>query len=112
MAGEFFPVGYVSDELGWRSLIEGREATQFNHRILAYLLWACSLVAVFFYRRSTLASHFALMATLVTLQAAWGIYTLVSAAPMLLALIHQGLGVLVLLAGVRLLWRVTPTPAG
>ena len=40
---------------------------------------------------------------LVALQVAWGIYTLVHAAP-LPALVHQG-GVLVLLSSVRAVWR-------
>jgi cytochrome c oxidase assembly protein subunit 15 len=111
MAGEFLPSGYWLTELGWRSLIEGREATQFNHRILAYMLWLGSLAALFVYRRSALAPAFALLTTLVTLQAAWGIFTLVNTAPMSLALIHQGLGGLVLLAGVKLMWRANQMPA-
>ena len=110
MAGELIPSGYWSGELGLRSLIEGRAATQFNHRLLAYVLWLGSLIALMIYRRSELAPLFAALTTLVTLQAAWGIITLMNAAPLNLALMHQGLGVLVLLAGVRLLWRVNHSP--
>ena len=111
MAGEFVPSAYWSPELYWRSLIEGREATQFNHRMLAYCLWFASLAALAVYRRTALATVFALVSTLVTLQAGWGILTLINAAPLGLALVHQGLGVLVLLAGVRLVWRASPPPA-
>ena len=111
MAGEFLPSAYWSPELGWRNLVEGREATQFNHRMLAYILWVASLVALAIYRHSALATAFAFVATLVTLQAVWGIFTLVNTAPLGLALVHQGLGVLVLLAGVRLVWRANPPQA-
>ncbi len=112
MAGEFFPSHYIDTALGARSLFEGREATQFNHRALAYLLFALSLVALFAFRRSSEAGAFALLATLVTLQSGWGVLTLVSAAPMNLALIHQGLGVLVFLAAIRLAWRAGYSEAG
>ncbi len=112
MAGEAIPSTYFSESLGLRSLFEGRAATQFNHRTLAYLLFAATLVALWSFRRSPLADAFALLATLTTLQSAWGIATLVHAAPLEMALLHQGLGVLVFLAAVRLAWRAsTPAPA-
>ncbi len=112
MAGELFPQGYVHAELGLRSLFEGREATQFNHRALAYLLLAGSLAAAMAFRRTVLAQSFALFAGLVTLQAAWGVFTLVHAAPLPLALVHQGLGVVVFIAGIRLAWRASYSAAG
>ena len=111
MAGEAFPSNYFSEALGLRSLFEGRAATQFNHRTLAYVLFAATLVAVWAYRRTPLAGAFALLATLTTLQSAWGIATLVHAAPLEMALLHQGLGVLVFLAAVRLAWRASVTVA-
>ena len=112
MAGEFFPTHYIDSSLGARSLFEGREATQFNHRALAYLLLAGALAALFAFRRSSEAGAFALVATLVTLQSGWGILTLVSAAPLGLALVHQGLGVLVFLAAIRLAWRTSYSASG
>ncbi len=104
MAGEVVPSDYIDQALGWRSLFEGREATQFNHRLLAYTLWALSLVAAFRLRRGPAARGFAGLAALITLQAIWGIVTLVNAAPMPLALVHQALGVAVLLVAVWLVW--------
>jgi len=105
MAGEAVPRYYIDPALGLRSLFEGREATQFNHRTLAYLLWVASLGALVAFRSGPLGRPLALLALLVTLQSAWGILTLVNAAPLELALVHQGLGVVVFLAGVRLAWR-------
>ena len=109
MAGEVFPSHYVEDGLGLRSLFEGRAATQFNHRLLAYMIWAGSLIACWAFRKTVLRNTFLLMAGLVSLQALWGIVTLISAAPMNLALIHQGLGVIVTLAAVRLVWLTRRT---
>ena len=104
MAGEVFPSDYIANQLGARSLFEGRAATQFNHRFLAYGLLFGSLAAWWGNR----SSGFGLLAVLVSVQALWGIVTLITAAPLGLALIHQGLGVILLLVSVRLVWRLTP----
>lgn len=115
MAGELIPSHYIQADLGIRSFFEGRAATQFNHRFLAYALWALSLFAAWRYRSTELSRPFAVLAALVSLQALWGILTLINAAPLALALVHQGLGVIVTLAAVHLVWRasgpVTPPPA-
>jgi cytochrome c oxidase assembly protein subunit 15 len=52
--------------------------------------------------------HFALFAVLVTAQALLGIVALVHAAPLTLALLHQALGVVVLVAATRLVWTSRP----
>ena len=108
MAGEIVPSHYFDSKLGILSLFEGRAATQFNHRLGAYLLWALALYAAFQARGSTLFRGFALVACLVTAQAVWGIVTLVNAAPLPIALIHQGLGVIVLLTTIWLVWTTRP----
>ncbi len=105
MNGEFFPTGYANEQLGLRSLFEGREATQFNHRFLAYLIVARTVVAYFFFRNVASKSAYFVLAGLVAVQTVWGIATLLGAAPLGMALVHQGLGVLVFLAAVRLTWR-------
>lgn len=105
MAGEWVPSHYLHAELGLRSLFEGREATQFNHRLLAYLLLAASLAAAWAFRSGPFGKGFLGLGLLITLQAGWGILTLLNAAPMGLALVHQGLGVLITLWAVWLLWQ-------
>lgn len=107
MAGEVFPSDYLAADLGVRSLFEGRAATQFNHRFLAYALWLAAIAGWIVQRRTEAGVAFGLLACLVSLQAVWGILTLVNAAPVGLALVHQGLGVIILLAAVRLCWRVS-----
>lgn len=108
MAGEFVPSHYLDAELGVRSLFEGRAATQFNHRTGAYLLWALALFAAFQARGTSLFKGYAVIAALVSAQAIWGIITLVNAAPLPIALVHQGLGVIVLLAAIWLVWATRP----
>lgn len=110
MAGEFFPGNYVEGELGLRSLFEGRAATQFNHRALAYLLWALSVLAGVVHLQTSLRNGFLVLATLTSLQAVWGILTLVNGAPLGLALLHQGAGVVVVLVAVRLAWQAFTGP--
>lgn len=104
MAGELIPAHYLEGELGLRSLFEGRAATQFNHRFFAYTLWALALFGAYRARGSALARGFSLVAGLITAQALWGIITLINAAPLPVALVHQGLGVVVLLSTVWLVW--------
>ncbi|MEM6410040.1 MAG: COX15/CtaA family protein [Pseudomonadota bacterium] len=106
MSGEVFPSNYLQHDLGARSLFEGQAATQFNHRFLAYLLWGLSLFAWFKVRTGPWEASFGLVAGLISLQAVWGILTLLNTAPLNLALVHQGLGVIILLASVRLVWQV------
>lgn len=106
MAGEVFPSDYLGRDLGLRSLFESRAATQFNHRLLAYLLLCVSLLAYWMYR----GPLFGLVAALMVAQAVWGIFTLVLAAPLPMALVHQGIGVIVLLASVRLVWSLNAAP--
>lgn len=111
MAGELIPSHYIQADLGIRSLFEGRAATQFNHRLLAYLLWGLSLWAAWRYRNSEAGRPFGVLAMLVSAQALWGIHTLLNAARLPQALAHQGLGVAVTLAAVWLVWKVTPARA-
>lgn len=107
MAGEFFPSDYVNNQLGIRSLFEGRAATQFNHRFLAYIIVGGMAAAYFVFQNLASRRAYLVLAALVLAQTVWGIATLLGAAPLGMALIHQGLGVLVLLASVRLAWRAT-----
>lgn len=109
MMGELVPSGYVEAELGVRSLFEGRAATQFNHRILAYAIWFASLgLAALSWGRAGWREA-ATLAVLVTLQAVWGILTLISAAPLEMAILHQALGVVVFVMAVRLAWLTRPS---
>ncbi|HEV2957666.1 MAG TPA: COX15/CtaA family protein [Xanthobacteraceae bacterium] len=83
----------------WRSLFENPLTVQFDHRMVAYALWALAVLHVVDAARArsepALAGALALAAA-VTLQAALGILTLVYVAPPALALAHQGMAIAVL----------------
>ena len=80
----------------WRNLFENTLTVQFDHRMMAYAIW---LLALFHandawdMRRETGGAI--ILAGLITLQAALGVATLLSHAPLELALTHQVLAILV-----------------
>jgi cytochrome c oxidase assembly protein subunit 15 len=94
-AGELFPLQPV-----WRNLFETVLTVQFNHRMMAYVLWLAVLYQVVDVARARSPRRAlvgaGLLALAVTLQASLGILTLLYQTPMLLALLHQGVALVVL----------------
>jgi len=85
----------------WRNFFENTLTVQFDHRMLAYALWVCALAHALDAWRArrgpALAGAIGLFVTL-TLQAALGIWTLLAAVPLSVALLHQAVAMLVLTA--------------
>jgi cytochrome c oxidase assembly protein subunit 15 len=85
----------------WRNFFENTLTVQFDHRMLAYAIWLCALAHAIDVGRArrgpAFASAVALLVAL-TLQAALGIWTLLAAAPLPVALLHQAMAMLVLTA--------------
>ena len=84
----------------WRNLFENAVMIQFNHRLVAYMLWLlavlhCIDVAFALPGRAGLKGALA-VAAVVTFQAALGIATLVHQSPLALALTHQAMAIVVL----------------
>jgi cytochrome c oxidase assembly protein subunit 15 len=81
----------------WHNLFENTLMVQFNHRMVAYVIWALAILHAFdaWWTRHA-AWGAAVLAGAVTLQAGLGIVTLLYQAPLLLALTHQVLAILVL----------------
>lgn len=114
--GAFIP---ASDRLWfetpwWRNLFENTLTVQFNHRMMAYLLAIVAIVHAFDVlrsvdRRDAMAGALTL-AALIGIQAALGILTLVQQAPIVLALAHQAMAVLVLTIAVLHAGRLTARP--
>src|SRR5262249_35439379 len=84
----------------WRNFFENTLTVQFNHRMLAYAIFALAIwhvVDVVRTARRGAAVSFALtVVSAVTLQAGLGIVTLLHVTPLLLALVHQAMAVIVL----------------
>jgi cytochrome c oxidase assembly protein subunit 15 len=88
----------------WRNLFDNTLTVQFDHRIVAYLLWIAAvlhLIDVIRQRRGGAILNGALLfACAITLQAGIGIVTLLHQAPLPLALLHQVTGIVVLTVAV------------
>jgi len=92
MAGGFLPVDFWMQDLGWRNLFENPGFVQFVHRMVGYLVLAVALFAWLRGRRSAHAATraaFAMAALGVLAQVVLGIVTVIHAAPLQLAILHQ-----------------------
>jgi heme a synthase len=87
----------------WRNFFENTLTVQFDHRMLAYGLWLAALLhaidAARTASRTALVSAIALLGA-VTVQASLGVLTLLQQAPLMLALAHQGMAMIVLTVAV------------
>jgi heme a synthase len=86
------------NEPWWRNFFETPLTVQFDHRLLAYALLAAAAWHALDVTRSRGAARRGAIALAgaITLQAALGILTLLAQAPLWLALMHQGMAMLVL----------------
>ncbi|MCI5043394.1 MAG: COX15/CtaA family protein [Aquisalinus sp.] len=113
MDGKFFPDGYFVGQADFLHAFETMAAVQFNHRLGAYVLVALAITFWLILRRA--GADYGRRALLVTgavfLQALLGIWTLLAAVPISLGLWHQ-LGALVVLIAVLFnLFRLTEPAA-
>ena len=99
---------------GWRNFFENELLVQFNHRSVAYVLYLVVILHaadVLRSRRYGAALNGALvLASVVLLQIALGILTLLNRAPIGLALLHQAMAMAVLTAAVLHAERMTAKP--
>ncbi len=97
MAGTFFPPQAFELEPLWKNFLENPGLVQFIHRITGYLLFAFAVV-VWIRGRSSAhsATRFAFNAAFaaIVLQVVLGVTTILYAAPLTIALLHQGVAVL------------------
>lgn len=109
MGGSFFPAEYAVGSL-WTTLAHSQAAVQFNHRILAYVLFAAAVGLTFAALRSgrisgPIRSLAVGMALAIALQAGLGVATLLGGVPLILAISHQAGAALVLTLAVIFAWR-------
>jgi len=80
----------------WRNLFENELTVQFNHRMVAYAIWALTTLHAYDAWRIRVGLSSALkLAGAITLQAGLGVVTLLYQAPLPLALGHQVLAILI-----------------
>jgi cytochrome c oxidase assembly protein subunit 15 len=84
----------------WRNFFENTLTAQFDHRMLAYTIWIVALIHAVNVARTVrtgpVVAGAIILAAAVTLQAALGIFTLLMAVPISLALMHQAMAMVVL----------------
>lgn len=103
MEGRIIPDGYLAGLPWYQAIFESHAAVQMHHRWAGYLVAVFAFVAAFAFwksgdRKLKAASH--AIASMVVIQIALGIATLVNAAPLALSLAHQfGAVVLFVTAG-------------
>ncbi|MGX9353954.1 heme A synthase [Roseobacteraceae bacterium S113] len=98
MGGAFFPATALDLEPIWRNFFENAGLVQFVHRIAGYLLMAFGIVVWLRARRSpngTTRFAFNAVLAMMLVQMALGIVTVLYAAPVEIAIVHQ-LGAVVL----------------
>jgi cytochrome c oxidase assembly protein subunit 15 len=100
--GGFIPSGarLFFEQPWWRNLFDNTLTVQFNHRMVAYTLWIVAILHVgdaIRARTGRASVNGALwLAAAMTVQATLGILTLLHQVPILLALTHQGVAIIVL----------------
>jgi cytochrome c oxidase assembly protein subunit 15 len=109
MNGRLVPDDYARDDL-WATLAHSRAAVQFNHRILAYVIFATAIAVAIAAVRSRAASPgvkvlAAATAVVVLAQAGLGIAALMSGVPLALAILHQAGAAILLGAATVFAWR-------
>jgi heme a synthase len=84
----------------WRNFFENPLTVQFDHRTVAYTIWALAVLHAFHVARTVkkgpVLTGAVLVAVAVTLQAALGIWALLTVVPLPLALMHQAMAMITL----------------
>jgi cytochrome c oxidase assembly protein subunit 15 len=84
------------EQPAWRNFFENALTVQFNHRMMAYVLWAAALLHALQARGGLGWYGASILAAAVTAQAVLGIVTLLYQAALPLALLHQTMAMIVL----------------
>jgi heme a synthase len=110
MNGRLFPADYFGKGV-WGTLAHSHGAVQLHHRLMAYALFVAGIaLAVVARRDRPLAADSkaiaAVMAVIVVLQAALGVWTLMAAVPISLGVLHQAGAAVLLAAATAFAWRV------
>ena len=99
----------------WRNFFENTLTVQFDHRMLAYVIWLVALIHAVdvagSMKKGSAVAGAVVLAAAVTLQGVLGIFTLVMVVPIALALMHQAMAMLVLTVATAYAAFVIPGPS-
>ena len=96
MDGTFIPDGLLAMQPSWLNVFENALTVQFDHRILAYVIFTMAIIQAWLNRGNAQL----MLVAVIILQIMLGIITLVTHVPMLMALLHQACALLVLSAAI------------
>lgn len=96
MGETFIPEGLLLFEPIWTNFFENAITVQFDHRILAYILFGFAILHMLRMWSTPMRSGAVMVAGIITAQAIIGIGTLIHSVPMALGLLHQGGAVVVI----------------
>ncbi len=111
MDGDFVPQGYAMMQPFWKNFFENTAAIQFNHRMLAYILFAFGIWVWLSVRKTRQMRGIANMMMIILLwQVGLGIWTLLSGdnfdpLHIKLALVHQFSAIFVFIISLALAWK-------
>jgi cytochrome c oxidase assembly protein subunit 15 len=108
MDGSLIPDGLLAQSPLWRNLFENPLTAQFDHRLVAYAVFALAIVQFAQARGSAFNRRAATILGIVTVQAGLGIATVLTAVPLWLALLHQFVAIGVLSHAVLNLRAIMP----
>lgn len=104
MDGSFVPEGYFAGQPRFLDLFETIAATQFNHRMGAYLIFFGAIAFWFMARRTEISGRAGVLAIAVSAQAILGIVTVLNATPIGLGLAHQAGALIVFAAAIAMIY--------
>ncbi len=117
MNGDLIPPGLFAHTPWWANFFESITLTQFNHRLMAYVVLAFAVVNLVLLVRMAadrrIVTSAAILLAAIVAQAAIGIWTLLAAVPLHLGLAHQGGAAIVFALATYLWWlssNVTRSP--
>ena len=109
MDGRWVPGGLDAMSPWYANLFENVRTVQFEHRVLAYVIWIAAVVHALRLSRAGAGAGGAIaLAVLVTLQAILGVWTLLAVVPLNLGLLHQFGAIVVFAAALAHLAALSP----
>jgi len=100
MNGEWMPTGILSIDPWWRNFFDNGITVQFIHRMLAFIIFLVITISMIYVRRSgirKLSIYFYSLFAVLIVQILLGIFILLFHVPVALAVMHQAVGVILLL---------------
>lgn len=115
MNGELIPSGILILHPWWRNIFDNGITVQFIHRIIGFIIFILAITGLFYARRSgeeKLITYFYWFLGFIIMQIMLGILTLLFHVPVVVAVLHQAMAVLLLLISLFINFKLKVNEAG